>query len=89
MEYDSKLQSKAIKEYEKFPIIKKVPVVIYYYIGKSIEKIPTRIKEAISNGYSLLSAGHLVLCAAVPFVYVYQRDKNIVGDSLLSADESL
>ncbi|AHL28914.1 hypothetical protein KMI_07g11400 [Encephalitozoon hellem] len=89
MEHDSKLRSKAVEEYEKLPVIKKVPIVIYYYMEKSIERVPARIREAVSKGYSLLSAGHLMFCTAVPFIYVYQRDKNIVGDSLLSAEESL
>ncbi|KAL7346047.1 hypothetical protein P7C65_03s3g03420 [Encephalitozoon intestinalis] len=89
MEQDTKLQSKATREYEEFPVIKKIPIVIYYHIEKSVGQIPNGIKKIIAGGCSLLSIGHLAFCTAVPFVYIYRRDKNITGDSILGADRAL
>ncbi|CCI73916.1 ECU03_0377 [Encephalitozoon cuniculi GB-M1] len=86
MDHASKPGSKAVKEYERLPIIKKVPIVIYYCIEKSISRIPEKARKMISKGSSLLSVGHIVFCTAVPFVYIYRRDKSIVGDSILSAE---
>lgn len=82
---DSELHAQAVLEYRRQPLIKRVPIVACYFIDKTIERVPAGARTAIAYGCSVLSVGHLALCAAVPFVYVYQRDKNM-GDSILSTE---
>lgn len=67
------------EQYKELPAARRMPLVISYLVEKSVERIPAYLRRAFEGGYT-------VFCVMVPFVYVYQRDGNVVGDSILSAE---
>lgn len=86
MNYSQSKVQKMQRRYKELPITKKIPLTISYCIEKSVERISVNVKELLKNGVAMVSNGCLLFCAAVPFVYVYQRDRDKIGDSILSSE---
>lgn len=77
---------RAVEEYRQSPIAKRVPLVVSYCVERALEAIPGRLQMLFRGACSVASQGCLLLCTAVPFVYVYRRDGTLGGGSVLSAD---
>jgi hypothetical protein len=66
---------------------KRIPLAVRDCIEGCIMRIPQRVRDAVEEVLGLASTCHLLFCAAVPFVYVYQRDKDALEDTVLSATQ--
>ncbi|KAH9411819.1 hypothetical protein HK407_03g05690 [Ordospora pajunii] len=75
------------EDFEEMPAIKRIPLTICLWMDRCVEMMPEIVRKAACSGYSLLSMGHCLFCASVPFVYVYQREMASAGHSMLSAIE--
>ncbi|KAM0672567.1 hypothetical protein CWI42_030140 [Ordospora colligata] len=72
---------------EDMPAIKRIPLSVCLWMDRCVERMPTIVKKAVCGGYNLISMGHCLFCASVPFVYVYQREMASAGHSILSTIE--